>query len=83
MDSDRALGALIIAGVIVVAILFFGSFFLPWSFTLAVEIVVSIGLLIVLGIGGWIGWTMASTPSPEAIEDLDIEDLEEEEEVEK
>lgn len=81
LNSDRAIGALIIIVVIIAAVLYFGSL-IPWmpgNFELAVYVVVSIGFLLVLGIGGWIGWTMATTPSPEPIEDLDLEeDFEEE-----
>lgn len=79
MDKDRLLGALIIVGVVLAAILYFGSIFSPWwSFTQAVQVLVSIAFVAVLGIGGWIGWTMASTPSPEPVEDLETEDVEEE-----
>lgn len=75
MDSDRLLGAGIIIVCIIAAILYFGSVISPWwSILTAVKVVVSIAFVIVLGIGGWIGWTMASTPSPEPVEDLDIED---------
>lgn len=81
MDSDRSIGAGIIIVCIVAAIAFFGPLVVdfPWGFALAVRAVVSIGFLVLLGIGGWIGWTMASTPSPEPVEDLDFEDEELEE----
>ncbi|MFW5932838.1 MAG: transcriptional regulator [Candidatus Hadarchaeota archaeon] len=80
MDSDRWLGVLILIGSVLAGILYFGSFWIPWwSFTTAVKILVSIGFIALLGIGGWIGWTMASTPSPEDMGDIDIdEDFEEE-----
>lgn len=79
MDSDRGLGVLIIIGVIVAGILYFGSFVIPWwSFLAAVKVIVSAGFVLLLIIGGWIGWTMASTPSPEALEDMDLEETEEE-----
>lgn len=86
LDSDRLLGGLIIVGVIVAAILYFGSVVSPWwSLLGALKVVVSAAFLVVLGIGGWIGWTMASTPSPEPVEDLDedIEDLDIEEDLEE
>ena len=75
MDSDRLLGTGIIVVCIIAAILYFGSLVFPWwNILTAVKVVVSIAFVLVLGIGGWIGWTMASTPSPEPVEDLDIED---------
>lgn len=72
------LGALVLGGVILAAVLYFGSFFLPWSLTEAVEVVVSAGILLVLGIGGWIGWVMVSTPTPESIDAEDLEGIDEE-----
>lgn len=78
MNIDRVIGALIVAGVIVAGILYFGSFIFPWSYSMAVLVVVSIAFAVLLGIGGWIGWTMGSTPSPEPVEDLDMEEIEEE-----
>lgn len=83
MNSDRLIGSGILIAVIIVAILYFGSFIIPWwSFLTAVKIVVSVGFLALLGIGGWIGWTMATTPSPEPVEDIETEDIGEFEEEE-
>lgn len=81
MDSDRGLGVGIIFGVIIAVVLFFGSIEslglpLPWSFMTAVKVLVSVAFLVVLGIAGWIGWTMASTPTPEAVEDVDLDEME-------
>lgn len=70
MNSDRALGAGIILACIVAAVLYFGFIYLGFAQEVLL-VVVSIALLLVLGIGGWIGLTMASTPSPEPVEDLD------------
>lgn len=84
LAKDRAIGASILAAVIVLAAVYFGLIFLGFGFEVLL-IVVSIGLLIVLGIGGWIGWTMAITPAPkpiEGIEELKSEELEEAPEVE-
>ncbi|KXB07681.1 hypothetical protein AKJ51_00615 [candidate division MSBL1 archaeon SCGC-AAA382A20] len=76
MDSDRLIGAGIVIGCIIAAILYFGFMFMGYG-TQVVMTVVSIAFVIVLGIGGWIGYTMASTPAPEPVEDLD--EMEEEE----
>jgi len=90
MDSDRAMGVGIITAIIVIAVLYFGPVVTNllgsnfwWGFQSAVNTVVSVALLVLLGIGAWIGWTMASTPSPEAIEDEDFEDFEADEEDEE
>ncbi len=73
MDSDRILGAGIIIACILAAVLYFGFIYLGFAEEVLL-VIVSIAFLLILGIGGWIGWTMASTPSPEPIEDLDVQD---------
>ncbi len=40
---------------------------------------VLIALVAVLAIGGWIGWTMATTPPPKPIEEIEAEEKKEEE----
>ena len=80
MDSDRLLGAGILIGVIVAAILYFGIYFvIGWE--AIVDLVVTVAFLVILGIGGWIGWTMLSTPTPESVDmpDEELEDITEEE----
>lgn len=72
-----------IVGALVAAVLYFGSFLFPWSYSQAVLVLVSIAFLAVLGIGAWIGWTMASTPSPEPVEDMEEEFDEEFDEIEE
>ena len=39
----------------------------------AVLILVSAAFIAILGIGAWIGWTMASTPPPKPIEEITTE----------
>ena len=43
-----------------------------------VAIPVLVAFVAVLGIGAWIGWTMATTPPPKPIEEIDVEVKEEE-----
>jgi len=46
-----------------------------------VAVPVLVALLAILGIGAWIGWTMATTPPPRPIEEIEVEEkLEEEKE---
>jgi len=56
---------------------------LPWSSTSVqywlVAIPVFIAFVAVLGIGAWIGWTMATTPPPKPIEEIEAEEKKEEE----
>ncbi len=49
-----------------------------------IAIPVLIALVAVLAIGAWIGWTMATTPPPKPIEDIEAEtEIEEKEEEEE
>jgi len=43
------------------------------------EIPVLVAFVAVLGIGAWIGWTMATTPPPKPIEEIEAEERKEEE----
>jgi hypothetical protein len=49
-----------------------------WSiaFTL-VAVPVLLAFVLILGIGAWIGWTMATTPPPKPIEELETEEKKE------
>jgi predicted DNA-binding transcriptional regulator len=38
-----------------------------------VLILISVAFIAILAIGGWIGWTMASTPPPKPIEEITAE----------
>jgi len=44
-----------------------------------IAIPMAIALIAVLGIGAWIGWTMATTPPPKPIEEIEAEEKKEEE----
>jgi len=43
-----------------------------------VAVPVLIAFIAVLGIGAWIGWTMATTPPPKPIEEIEAEEKKEE-----
>jgi len=47
-----------------------------------VAIPVFVAFVVVLAIGAWIGWTMATTPPPKPIEEFEVEEKEEEKEEE-
>jgi predicted DNA-binding transcriptional regulator len=52
------------------------------QFTL-VAIPVLLAFVLILGIGAWIGWTMATTPPPKPIEEIETEAKKETEEGKK
>jgi H+/Cl- antiporter ClcA len=58
------------------------SFNLEWSTSgvryWLVAVPVLIAFVAILGIGAWIGWTMATTPPPKLIEEIEAEETKEE-----
>jgi predicted DNA-binding transcriptional regulator len=93
VSKDQALGALIFVVCAVVAIGYIIALFgatdvvkLSWlsrvpyqrlQFWL-VAIPVLVGFVVVLAIGAWIGWTMATTPPPKPLEEIEAEEKAEE-----
>ena len=41
---------------------------------LLVAIPVTLGIILIFAIGAWIGWTMATTPPPKPIEEIETEE---------
>ena len=84
-SKDQVIGAAILVGCIIGIIVYFWLVFLVtpfWIRVLVLEITAFIAVGAILGIGAWIGWTMATTPPPKPIEDIEKE-LEEESAEEK
>jgi len=80
VSKDKSLGALICGVCVVMAIAY--TVALLWPALEAVRLwLVAIPVLVafvaMLGIGAWIGWTMATTPSPKPIEETRLEQTEE------
>lgn len=73
MSKDQALGTLICTVCVAVAIAYTLALFWPALEAIRlwlVAIPVLIAFIAVLGIGAWIGWTMATTPPPKPIEEI-------------
>lgn len=88
VSKDQAIGALIFIVCIIVIIVYLVALFYPWQEAVPLthdvrywlaEIPVLIAVVAVLGIGAWIGWTMATTPPPKPIEEIEAEEKKEEE----
>jgi membrane protein implicated in regulation of membrane protease activity len=81
--NDRALGGLIFIGSVAVAAFYLWWLFLsPWQLY-AVLVPVLLAVMSFLFIVAWIGWTMAMTPAPTAIEETVLEQSFEEEKPKK
>jgi len=95
VSKDQAIGWVIFIVCVVIAIGYIVALFFPeevgdlirleikdiyhariWL----VAIPVLIAFVAILGIGAWIGWTMATTPPPKPIEEIEAEEMPEEKE---
>ncbi|MCS7113313.1 MAG: transcriptional regulator [Nitrososphaerota archaeon] len=83
MSKDQAIGAILLIGCIV-GILVYGwlVFASQWAF-LTLQITGFIAVAGVLAILAWIGYTLATTPPPKPIEDIEKEIEEELKKLEK
>ncbi len=78
--SDRVLGYLILVGSLLgIALYFYLIFLSPWVL-LVIQVSAFVAVALVLVIMAWIGYTLASTPPPMPLEDIDEEPSEEEKE---
>jgi predicted DNA-binding transcriptional regulator len=95
VSKDQTIGGVIFILCLIVAIFYVLTLFYPtwvvnlgWARTEArvqfwiVAIPVFVAFIAIMGIGAWIGWTMATTPPPKPIEEITSE-LEEKKEEEK
>ncbi len=81
MGKDQAIGGAILAVCVIAAVGYLVLVVDPSLFSLnaadvrldAVLILVSAAFIAILGIGGWIGYTMATTPAPKPIEEITTE----------
>jgi len=96
VSKDQWIGGVIFIVCVIVAIGYFVALaFTPqvidllglkwdtWHARVAlIAIPMAVALIAILGIGAWIGWTMATTPPPKPIEEIEAEEKKEEEKAE-
>ena len=83
MSKDQAIGAAILLICAVVGIFYTVTLFFPqWLNALGLQLTqanvqfwviavpVFVAFIAIMGIGAWIGWTMATTPPPKPIEEI-------------
>ena len=79
VSKDQTIGWLIFLACVVVAIGYLAALAVyPALQFWLIAIPVVLAFLLVLGIGAWIGWTMATTPPPKPIEEIEAEEKVEE-----
>ena len=91
-----AMGLIFIVCIVLIVGYILGMFFYPsiqdalkWTWPSLesvrywlIAVPVLVAFVAVLGIGAWIGWTMATTPPPKPIEEIEAEEKKEEEKAE-
>ncbi|MEM0043168.1 MAG: transcriptional regulator [Sulfolobales archaeon] len=82
MSRDQLLGLVLLAGSIV-AVLVYGYLLMSPFSDLVIKITLFIGVLVVFGVLAWIGYTLATTPPPKPIEEIEKEIEEELKKLEK
>lgn len=83
MSRDQIIGAAILVGSIGGILIYFYLVFLSAWITLTMQLTAFIAVAGVLGILAWIGYTLATTPPPKPIEEIEKELEKELKEVEK
>jgi predicted DNA-binding transcriptional regulator len=86
MNKDQVIGAAILVLCLLIGVFYVVTLLYPqWLNTFGMQVaqsnvqfwVIAVPVLIafvaILAIGGWIGWTMATTPPPKPIEELQTE----------
>jgi hypothetical protein len=87
LNKDQTIGGVIFLVCVVIAIFYVATLFYPeWLGILgikaasadvqfwAIAIPVFIAFIAIMGIGAWIGWTIATTPPPKPIEEIQSEE---------
>jgi predicted DNA-binding transcriptional regulator len=98
VSKDQAIGGIIFIVCLVIALVYLVTLFYPqwleivgisvntnWIHNVqfwVIAIPVFIAFIAIMGIGAWIGWTMATTPPPKPIEEITSE-IEEKTEIEE
>jgi predicted DNA-binding transcriptional regulator len=90
VSKDQTIGGVIFLLCVIIGIIYVLTLFMPSWFEVfgvivvesnvqfwVVAIPVFIGFIAIMGIGAWIGWTMATTPPPKPIEEIATETTEE------
>lgn len=73
MNKDQAIGAgIFVISVIAILLYIWLTFFTPWSY-LVIQITATVAIAIIFGIIAWIGYTLATTPAPKPIEEVEKE----------
>lgn len=75
MNNDQVMGwAILAASLLGVVVYFWLTFMSPWVL-LTIQVSAFLAVAAVLAIVAWIGYTLATTPPPVPLEDMDLDDF--------
>ncbi len=82
MNKDKVMGALIIVACAIIFIIYTAAIFLlgPEVRIWAVSITMYVAVIVLIALGGWIGYSLLTTPSIEEIESIEGEEEKEKKE---
>ena len=73
MNKDKVIGIGMMGGATAVAALILYLLFLTAFDILTMKIIIALAVILVAAIVGWIGYTLATTPPPKPIEEIEKE----------
>ncbi len=75
LNRDKLVGLALVVGAAIFAILIIYLLFLapPPMDILTMKIIIALAVVVLAGIVGWIGYTLATTPPPKPIEEIEKE----------
>ena len=73
MNRDQAVGASLLAISVIVIVVYGYLVFLSKYAMITLEVTAFLAVLVVFAILGWIGYTLATTPPPKPIEEIEKE----------
>ncbi|MEM0066175.1 MAG: transcriptional regulator [Sulfolobales archaeon] len=73
MTRDRVIGGLLLAASVAIVVIYGWLVFLTDYYLLVLKLTGFIAIAGVFGILGWIGYTLATTPPPKPIEEIEKE----------
>jgi hypothetical protein len=80
-SKDQTIGGIICTVCVAIAIAYTIALFWPALEAIRLWLIgipVFIAFIAIMGIGAWIGWTMATTPPPKPLEEIPLKQTEEE-----
>ncbi|MCC6010817.1 MAG: transcriptional regulator [Desulfurococcaceae archaeon] len=73
MSRDQLIGVLLVTASIIVVIVYGYLILSPRYWEIVVKATLILAVVVVCGIIGWIGYTLATTPPPKPIEEIEKE----------